>query len=87
MNAVNSLFVISAMMVPLIRLSVNYSAINDFYSYSWPLIGSEISRDFQDSPERFEKIRSMKDSTCFTTPSSNEFCYEKPRTNSPIIVS
>ena len=66
-------------MVPLLLISVNYSAIEDFYKYSVPLNSLELSSDFQYTPERFEKTKNLKDSTCFTTLSMNEFCYGKPR--------
>lgn len=69
---------ISAIMVPLLLISVNYSAIQDFYKFSVPLDSLELSKDFQDAPEQFERAKNSENSTCFTTPSMNEFCYEKP---------
>ncbi len=37
MNNVNKLFVISAVFVPLLLISLSYSEIQDFYAYSVPL--------------------------------------------------
>jgi len=42
MNGVNVLFVISCIFVPLLLVSINYTAINDFYEYSVPLSKSVI---------------------------------------------
>ena len=35
MNSANTLFVISAILVPLLLVSLNYSAISDFYTYPY----------------------------------------------------
>lgn len=78
---------ISAIMVPLLLISVNYSAIQDFYKFSVPLNSLELSKDFQDTPEQFEKTKNLENSTCFTTRSMNEFCYDKPRIRDKIITS
>ena len=75
----NFLLVFSVLMVFAILIVVNYNAINDFYKFSVPLNSLELSKDFQDTSEQFEKIKNLESSTCFTTPSMNEFCYEKPR--------
>jgi len=80
MNSVNILFVISAILVPLLLISLNYSAINDFYTYSVPLNKAVVEKQvYSDDPDIFQKIHDKKDSTCFVTPSENLFCYEKPR--------
>lgn len=80
MNAVNVLFVISTIMVPLLLISLNYSAIVDFYAYSVPLNKMTLFEDplFTD-PDKFIEISEKKDSKCFTAPSMNYFCYAKPR--------
>jgi len=57
-----------------------YPQINDFYKYSVPL-NNVIVWDSDVTPDldEFKKINESKESTCFTTPSMNYFCYEKPR--------
>ena len=75
----NFLFVFSALMVFAILIAANYDSISDFYKFSAPLNSLELSDDFQDTPDQFERTKNLEDSTCFTTPSMNEFCYEKPR--------
>ena len=80
MSSVNTLFVISAIFVPLLLISLNYSAIIDFYTYSVPLNRATIIPNFLvDDPDEFQKVQDEKDSTCHTTPSSNLFCYTKPK--------
>lgn len=80
MNNVNILFVISAVFVPLLLISLNYSAIQDFYNYSVPLNKMTLFEDpFFTDPDKFVEISEKKDSQCFTTPSMNYFCYAKPR--------
>jgi len=34
---------------------------------------------FQYEPDRFQKIKELDDSTCFVTPTNNEYCYKLPR--------
>jgi len=80
MNSVNTLFVISTILVPLMLISLNYSAIIDFYTHDVPLNRSVIIANFpSDDPEKFQNIRKEKDSTCYTPPSMNQYCYKKPR--------
>ena len=74
-------------MVPLLLISLNYSAIDNFYVYSVPLNSIELWNDFLDSPQEFQRIRDMPDSKCFTTPSENEFCYYKPGGSGPMKTS
>ena len=83
----NFLFIFSASIVFVILIAINYDTIDDFYKFSIPLNSLELSRDFQDTPEQFEKTKSLENSTCFTTPSMNEFCYEKPRIHDKIVTS
>ncbi len=80
MNNVNILFVISAVFVPLLLISISYSAIQDYYTYSVPLNKMILFEDplFND-PDKFIEISEKKDSKCFTSPSMNYFCYAKPR--------
>lgn len=87
MNNVNVLFVISCIFVPLLLISLNYSAIDNFYAYSVPLNDFELWSDFQDSPQELKRIMDMEGSKCFTTPSQNEFCYYKPRGSGPMKTS
>ena len=79
MNSVDTLFVISAIMVPLLLISLNYESISEFYTYSIPLKSfSAKPMTFVYEPDRFEKIKGMDDSTCFVTPTNNEYCYKFP---------
>jgi hypothetical protein len=34
---------------------------------------------FPSDPDIFQRIKQQEDSTCFVTPSDNEYCFEKPR--------
>jgi|APSaa5957512535_1039671.scaffolds.fasta_scaffold12176_7 hypothetical protein len=80
MNSVNILFVISTIMIPLLLISLNYSTIHDFYTYSLPLNNFVLNdRAIPSDPDRFQRIKQQEDSTCFVTPSNNEYCYEAPR--------
>ena len=80
MNSVNILFVISAIFVPLLLISLNYSAIVDFYTYSVPLNEAVIIPNFStNNSNEFQNVRDEKDSTCYATPSMNQYCYKKPK--------
>jgi len=79
MNGVNVLFVLSCIFVPLLLISINHSAIDDFYKYSVPLNKAKIITNFLPQPNQFQSVFDEKDSTCFTTPSMNQYCYKKPR--------
>jgi len=80
MNSVDTLFVISAIMVPLLLISLNYESINDFYNIAQPLndfvLDDWISSNY---PDRFQEIKELDDSTCFVTPTNNQYCYKKPK--------
>lgn len=57
-----------------------YPQIDYFYTYSVPLNKMTVVENaYSDDPEIFQKTRDKEDSACFTTPSANLFCYEKPR--------
>ena len=47
-------------MVPLLLIPLNYSAIEDFYKYPVPLNSLELSGDFQDTLEQFEKTKHLE---------------------------
>jgi len=79
MKTVTILFVISAVFVPLLLISLNYSAIQDFYTYSVPLNSFVVESNFSFGEDRIQKAYQDKDSQCFTTLNNNLFCYEKPR--------
>jgi len=80
MKSVDVLFVISTILVPLLLISLNYSAISDFYSYSVPLNSLVVDLyAYSEDPDAFQKTLAEKDSTCFTTDNGNLFCYKKPR--------
>lgn len=82
MNNVDVLFVISAILVPLMLISLNFSAISDFYEYSVPMNSLVLEPSFSYEEDRFEKTKQEKDSQCFTTLKNNLFCYAKPRFHS-----
>ena len=76
----NSLFVISTVFVPLLLISLNYSAIHDYYVYSIPLNSLVVEPSFySNNPDQFQKTYEDEDSQCFTSPSMNFFCDAKPR--------
>lgn len=77
MKTSNILFVISVFVVGLILISINYSALSDFYTYSVPLNKAKIIPNFP--PNVFQDVRDEKDSTCYITPSMNQYCYKKPK--------
>lgn len=79
MNDVNVLVVISCIFVPLLLISMNYESISDFYTYPISLNKMVLWNDsFFSDPDKFVEISEKKDSTCFTTPSMNNYCYAKP---------
>ncbi len=54
MNNVNKLFVISAVFVSLLLISLNYESISDFYAYSVPLNKMALWEDpFFNDPDKF----------------------------------
>ncbi|EIJ65742.1 hypothetical protein BD31_I0818 [Candidatus Nitrosopumilus salaria BD31] len=75
----NLLLTMSVIMVGVILISINYSAIVDFYIYSVPLNKATIIPNFTLKPNEFQDVHDDKDSTCYTTPSMNQYCYEKPK--------
>jgi len=76
----NKLFVISTIYVPIMMIALFYPQINEFYTYSVPLNNVVVwDSDSVSDLEEFKKIQESKEPTCFTTPSMNYFCYEKPR--------
>lgn len=88
MNSVNTLFVISTIMVPLLLISLNYTAIDNFYGYVVPLNSFIIEKiPMPTDPDRYQRIKAHEDSTCFLTPTNNEYCYEFPRGDEEFRVS
>jgi hypothetical protein len=80
MKDVNKLFVICTIYVPIMMILIFYPQIQDFYTYSVPLNNVVVwDSDVIPDLNEFTRIHEKKDSTCFTTPSMNYFCYEKPR--------
>ena len=75
----NLLLAVSVLMVGTILLSINYTAIIDFYTYSVPLVKTEIIPNFPPNQNEFEKVKNETNSTCYTTPSENQFCYQMPK--------
>ena len=74
----NLLLAISVLMVGSILISLSYTTISDFYTYSVPLNKAKIIPNFIPTENKFQEVRDMKDSTCYTTPSMNQYCYKKP---------
>ena len=53
---------------------------SDYIDYSLPMEKMVLWEDpFFNDPDKFVETSEKKGSTCFTTPSMNNFCYEKPR--------
>jgi hypothetical protein len=57
------------------------SQIQEFYTYSVPIKKGVIVPNFGLYGDGFAEIQAQEDSTCFTTPQHNEFCYTKPDTH------
>ena len=57
---------------------MNYESISDFYEYSVPLNSLVIPDYLPDMEKNFQEMYDYKDTTCFTTPNENLFCYSKP---------
>jgi len=55
MNNVNKLFVISAVFVPLLLISLNYESISDFYEYTIPLNSFVVEPNFSFGQDRIQK--------------------------------
>ncbi|PJB96459.1 MAG: hypothetical protein CO079_09800, partial [Nitrosopumilales archaeon CG_4_9_14_0_8_um_filter_34_10] len=79
----NLLLALSVLMVGVILISINYPAISDFYAYSIPLNKAKIVPNFPPQPNEFQEIHNEKDSTCYTTPLMNKYCYKKPKIHDP----
>jgi len=79
MKTVNILFILSTIFVPLLLISINYSTISDFYTYSVPMNKAKIIPNFFTTLNEFQDVHDEKDSTCYTTPSMNQYCYKKPK--------
>lgn len=75
----NKLFVFSTILVTSLLISVNYSTIHDFYTYSVPLNNLKIERSVYFWNHTFQEIKNTEGTSCFVTPSQNHFCYVKPR--------
>ena len=74
----NLLLAVSVFVVGIILLSINYAAINNFYTYSVPLSKAKIIPNFPPTENEFQNVRDMEGSTCYVTPSTNHYCYKKP---------
>lgn len=88
MNSGNKLFVFSVLLIPILLISINYSAIHDFYTYSVPLKNFVVEKfTISSDPGLFERIKQQDGSTCFITPSNNEYCFKAPRGDDDFRVS
>ena len=74
------LLAVSVLMIGTILISINYPAISDFYIYSVPLNKAVIIPNFPpNNSNEFQSVHDEKDSTCYDTPSMNQYCYKKPK--------
>jgi len=84
----NLLLAISVMMVGIILISINYESISDFYNYVVPLNSFVIEQwPTPSDSSNYQTIKQQDDSTCFTTPANNEYCYTLPRGDEDFRVS
>ena len=61
MNSANVLFVASAILVPMLLISINHSAISDFYAYSASLNSMVVEREvYSQDPDTFSKKKSKR---------------------------
>lgn len=70
---------ISTIYVPVMLILMFYPQIHDFYEYSIPLNKAKIIPNFSPQSNQFQEVSEEKDSTCYTAPSMNQYCYKKPR--------
>jgi len=76
----NKLFVICAIYVPLLLIFLSYPQIKEFYTYSVSLNDAKIEPNFPiTNSDEFQKVSQGTDSTCYTTPSMNQYCHKKPK--------
>ncbi len=79
MKTSTKLFVICTVFVPILLISLNYSIISNYYTYSLPLNNFVIYQDDHfDLDEKFLEVSGQNDSGCITI-KANYFCYKKPR--------
>jgi hypothetical protein len=78
LSPINTLFVASVILVPVLLILLNYPAIHDYYAYSIPLNNLVIEPRSYGLAESFHEIQDNPDSTCITTKFMNLFCYTKP---------
>ncbi|MFB5608289.1 MAG: hypothetical protein ACE5RG_09350 [Candidatus Nitrosomaritimum yanchengensis] len=72
------LFAVCSIYLPIMLLALFSPQIQDFYTYSVPIKKGVIVQNFELAADELAKIQAQKDSTCFTTPQKNEYCYKKP---------
>ena len=61
MNSANVLFVASAILVPMLLISINHSAISDVYAYSASLNSMVVERKvYSQDPDTFSKKKSKR---------------------------
>ena len=76
----NKLFVICLIYVPILLILISYPQISEFYAYSVPLNHAKIIPNFPlTNPNEFQETSQGPESTCYTTPSMNQYCYKKPK--------
>ena len=79
MKTVDKLFVTSCIYVPIMLILLFYPQIEDYYTFSVPLNKAVIIPNFPSNDQiQFKNIYEEKNSTCFISPSLNQYCYKKP---------
>ena len=84
----NLLLAISAVAVGAVLFSANQAAISDFYAYSVPYNDfAVVHMAYSPDPNSFQLTKQQQGSSCFVTPSNNEYCYEYPRNVGDFLVT
>lgn len=76
----DKLFVICSIYLPVMLILMVYPQINYFYTYSVSLNSLVVDKNnFSDDPDIFYKTQQKPDSTCYSSPNGNLYCYGKPQ--------
>ena len=82
MNTSNQLFILATILIFAVTVSINYSAIDNYYKYTMllntlVLEPSVFSYDPDEHYQSFLIHQNHEKSECITTPNDNTFCYIK----------
>ena len=84
----NLLLAVSAVAVGAVLLSVNHTAISDFYAYSVPYNDfAVVHMAYSADPDSFQLTKQRQDSVCLVTPSGNEYCYGRPHNTGDVKIT